>query len=242
MNFKQTILALTILVTVFSACKKDKATEPEKVADFTQVSKYIKKYNNGVIEVTQLPIPDTTAANRRKWTLFSFDKMDFVDAAKVKTADWDFGFQAREVSVISANNGITSDEESPYHESPARVYLKSFFGKFEEATEVPAALNFDTDYDDYNVIGTAGENIKDYNQFPFYWAYYSLNVDKEPTHLIPYTNNYSIFKLTDGRYVKFQMINTYNNAPEKNNPKSSKGYLSFRYFISKAGSKDLKTK
>lgn len=243
MNIKQILtLTLALSITAFTSCKKDKDPEPEVKPDFEQVSKYVKKYNNGVIEVTQLPIPDTTDANRRNWTFFSFEKIGFVTIDKSKTAEWDFGFQSRSIHAIWANNGITGDEEAISWEGAGRVYVKSIFSKFDDLEKVPDGLNFETQYNDYNVIGVAQENRQEYTQFPFYWAYNEYNIDKEFTHMIPFTNNIHLFKLTDGRYVKLQVINTYNNTPDKNSPKSRPGYVSFRYYISKAGSTDLKTK
>ncbi|MES2454663.1 MAG: HmuY family protein [Bacteroidota bacterium] len=243
MNIKQILaLTLTISITALASCKKDKDPEPEVKPDFEQVSKYIKKYNSGVIEVTQLPIPDTTDANIRSWTLFNFDKMEFVASSKIASGEWDFGFQGKTVSVIWANNGLTGDEESPNWEGPGRVYVKSFFSKFDDMEKVPDGVKFEVLDNSRNVIGSAAENRQEYTQFAFYWAYNEYNIDKEFSHKVPFTNNIHVFKLTDGRYVKIQLINTYNNTPDKNSVKSRPGYLSFRYYISKAGSTDLKTK
>jgi heme-binding HmuY-like protein len=242
MNLKSTALVLLTSLSVLTACKKDKDPEPEPKPDFEQVSKYIKKYNNGVIEITRMPVPDTTATNRRAWAYFSFDKMEFVSKDKVMTKEWDMGFQGRTVYVITGNNGIAGNEEDLYWQNESRVYIKSFFSKFDDFNAVPANIDLTKDYDAYNVISSAQENLPVYTQFPFYWAYYNYNIDKEFTHLVPYTNCIHLFKLTDGRYVKLQLINTYNNEPEKNSPSSRPGYISMRYYISKAGSTDLKTK
>jgi len=242
MNIKKPILAALFLASIFSACKKEKTEiKEEEKPDFEQVSKYIKKYNSGIIEITQLPIPDTTDANIRSWTLFNFDKMEFVANSKIASADWDFGFQGKTVSVVWANNGLTGDEESPNWEGPGRVYVKSFFSKFDDMEKVPDGVKFEVLDNSRNVIGSAAENRQEYTQFAFYWAYNEYNIDKEFTHKVPFTNNIHIFKLTDGRHVKLQLINTYNNTPDKNNPKSRPGYITMRYFISKAGSTDLKT-
>lgn len=243
MNFKNTIVVTLFSVTIFSACKKETPAVPgQEKADFVQVSKYIKKYNNGVIEITQMPIPDTTETNRRTPAYFSFDKMDFVPNDRVMTKEWDMGFRGRTVYVIYGNNGIAGDEEDLYWQNESRVYVKSFFSKFDEFNKIPAGVDLEKNYDDYNVISTAQQNIPDYTQFPFYWAYYNYNIDNEYTYLTPYTHVVHAFKLTDGRYVKLQIINTYNNIPDKNNPKSRPGYISMRYFISKAGGTDLTTK
>lgn len=239
MNLKNTILVLALSAACLTACKKDNGEKEPEQAQFEQVSKYIKKYTTGLVEVTQLPLPDTIS--RRARSYFSFDKMDFVDASKVMTQEWDFHIRGLEASVIWPNNGVTVDEEQPWYENTARVNVKSIFKKFDEVNEVPSDMVFDNDKNN-NVISTAGYDREPYTLSAFYWAYDAYDIDGVHTHYIPYTNRTHIFKLTDGRYVKFQMINTYNNTPDKNSATSRKGYLSFRYIISKAGSKDLKTK
>lgn len=51
-----------------------------------------------------------------------------------------------------------------------------------------------------------------------------------------------VVRTDKGLYVKLQLQNIYKDAPELPTPKSEIGYISFRYFIQKDGSRSLLTK
>lgn len=238
MTIKKTIFLLALSAVGFTACKKDKIEEEPVQPDFEQVTKYIKKYKSGVIEFSKYPVDsvDITAKG-----FFNFDKMAFISPDKVKTSEWDMVIDNGYATVIYPNNGVSAEEESAWFGNSSRIMVNHVLKSFDDVDAVPADLVFGNDRN-VNAIGVGEKGTEPYLSTPVYWGYFAYDIDGNATHVVPFTGRTSIFKLADGRYVKFQMINTYNNEPDKNSATSKWGFCSFRYFISKAGSTDIKTK
>ncbi len=226
-----------LLILAFSACKKDDEPMPESEPDFVQVDQYTKRYNNGVVEVSYLPV-DETRSNSKKYDYYNFDKAAMVahGGDELVGVDWHIAFY---VSMAVKPNNLGDDYawDMPWYEkTQSTIVVAGVADDFDNVKEVP--------------------NNVDYNQLPFYlvpalegnknelmvWATQVSNTEtQESLYIKPIKRTY-FFKLDAGRVVKFQFINCYQNKPEENNASSKIGYLSFRYFISKANSTDVKTK
>lgn len=229
------LFVAAVSLSLFAACKKDKTAEPTPEPDFTEVSKYVKKYKNGAVEVTKYPM-DTTNITDRKY--FNFDKMAFVDASKAKTNEWDIAFETLYALTILPNNG-KANENFPWFGNTTNVVVGGIIKPYDELTAIPDDFTFPAKLTN---LTTAEFDNTETRKSLITWANEVYNTDGEFSHLVIWKGRSFIWKLNDGRYVKFEMINSYNNAPEKNGLKSRPGYLSFRYFVAKAGSKDVNTK
>lgn len=236
MNKIKSVLVLLILSAgCLMACKKDKAAEPIQEPDFVQVSPQIKKYKNGMVEVTRLPMPDLKDPSSRGF--FNFDKMSFVDAGKVKTKEWDIVFESLYAATVFPNNG-TTEEEFPWFGNDAKVQFSGIVKPFDEVTALPDNFVFPGGKSN---LSTAEFDNDESRKNPIYWGFMAFDVDGGFSHFQAWKGKVFIWKLDDGRFVKFELSNVYNNAPDANNSKSVPGYLSFRYFVGKPGSRDLKT-
>lgn len=239
MKLKITTLLLITAAISFSACKKDKVEpEPEDQGpEFVQLSEHIKKYRNGVVEVSKYPI-DMTRKNSQKFDYFSFDENKFLPADKASSKEWHVVFRAL-LSNPVANAG--SVPNSPWTGNGSDVRVGGLLRNFDEVSTVdPSALTFTGNL-------SMSINIYSYSEVPYeqaaaYWAKEQYDELGTFTMLKPDPNRTFIFKLNDGRYVKFQNINIYKDDVDKLSPASEKGFLSFRYFVAKAGSTDVKTK
>lgn len=234
-KIKSTLFMLTLSMGCLMACKKDKTPEPVPEPEFVEVSAHVKKYKNGTIVVNKLPMPDLKDISTRGY--FNFDKMAFVDAGKLKTKEWDIVFEGLYAGTVFPNNGNT-EEDFPWFGNAAKVIFSGIVKPFDEVTALPDNFVFPTGKTN---LSTAESNTEIARTNPIYWGYTTLDVDGGFSHFGVWKGKTFLWKLDDGRVVKFELINVYNNAPEENNIKSVPGYLSFRYFIGKAGSKDLKT-
>lgn len=233
---KSTLFLLILSIGCLTACKKDKTPEPVPEPEFVEVAAHIKKYRNGTVEVNKLPMPDLKDPGSRAF--FSFDKMAFVDAGKVKTKEWDIVFESLYAATIFPNNGNT-EEDFPWFGNTAKVMFSGIVKPFDEVAALPDDFVFPTGKTN---LSTAESNTETGRNNPIYWGYMAFDVDGGFSHFSAWKGKTFIWKLDDGRFVKFELINAYNNAPEENSSKSVPGYLSFRYFIGKPGSRDLKTK
>lgn len=230
------IIGLIILTS--SACKKDKAPEPEvdDTPAFEQVDEYTKKYKNGVVEVTNYPI-DVTRSNARQYDFYSFDQAAFTGNLRDEPpATWDIVF--RQGLAIWLNNGEAEfNEEMSWYGNDSKVLVSGIKKPFDEVTEVPSGL----DFNEFYLVKTTSEPTQ--KDFWLNWAWDVTNTETGTAmYVTPFTDRSHIFKLTDGRYVKFQFINCHDTKPEENGANSKWGFISFRYFIAKAGSTDVKTK
>ncbi|SHG35633.1 HmuY family protein [Pedobacter caeni] len=234
-KIKSILFMLTLSMGCLVACKKDKTPDPVPEPEFVEVSAHVKKYKNGTVVVNRLPMPDLKDISTRGY--FNFDKMAFVDAGKLKTKEWDIVFEGLYAGTVFPNNGNT-EEDFPWFGNAAKVIFSGIVKPFDEVTALPDNFVFPTGKTN---LSTAESNTEIARTNPIYWGYTTLDVDGGFSHFGVWKGKTFLWKLDDGRVVKFELINVYNNAPEENNIKSVPGYLSFRYFIGKAGSKDLKT-
>ncbi len=237
MNLKLTTLIWLMAVISFSACKKDEATS-DPVPESEKLTEYVTRYKNGVIEVNNYPI-DMTRSNGKKRDYFSFDDHAFLPLDKAAGLEWDILFSGAN-TFIYTNDG-TFDEESAYYGNTSAVRVCGIKKNFDEVnTVVPAELNFTSGTSfaiiPYSPIATPFAELKQY------WSELIFTEAGNVSHLKPDPNRCFIIRLNDGRYVKFQYINIYKNPAAENSATSEKGFLSFRYFIAKAGSTDVKTK
>ncbi|WP_316789156.1 HmuY family protein [Pedobacter frigoris] len=239
MNLKATTLLLLLTIGSFTACKKDKAAEPEPDLgpEFVQLSDHIKKYRNGVVEVSKYPI-DMTRKNSLKLDYYSFDENKFLTADKATSKEWHIVFRGFN-SPFNTNAGSVAN--SPWTGNGSDVRVSGILKKFDDVSTVNAGeLNFAAPL-------STGVLAYMYSEVPYaqasgYWAKELYDELGEFTHLDIDPNRTFIIKLNDGRYVKFQYINMYKDDVGKITAASEKGFLSFRYFVAKSGSTDIKTK
>ncbi len=239
---------IALFIFAFSACKKDSEPTPvpEPESDFEQVDQYTKKYKNGVVEISYYPM-DITLPTTSQYAYYSFDKMGFIKSVDPKTDNWDIVFQSLSSAYYgtfachygkASSNGILWATGTDAFNVKGGYILKTFY----ELETVPADFTYSMSTKSGIV---AGSGTKDDPAFANGAAigYFVNNTETGlPIYMVKYTNKCYIFKLTDGRFVKFDLINVYNNKPADNNKDSKPGYLSFRYYVAKAGSTDVKTK
>lgn len=140
--------------------------------------------------------------------------------------------------------------------------------KFEEVTEAPdpekkiynrrisTTGTFFKSIKGYEYIITQGDGEYDWGEQVYYddrkapigWLISEYYKDKDKKEddkkvflqkVLP--NRTFVFRTNEGSYVKLEIQNIYKDNPEIPTPKSEKGYLSFRYFIQKDGSRNLNT-
>jgi hypothetical protein len=239
MKLKITTLLLITAAMTFSACKKDKTEpEPENLGpEFVQLSEHIKKYRNGVVEVSKYPI-DMTRKNSLKNDYFSFDENKFLTEDKANSKDWHIVIRGFNSLIVTNNSTVLN---APWTGNGSDVRTSGLLRNFDEVNNVEAAaLDFAGPYS--TAIGAYSYHDLPYEQVPAFWAKEQYDELGDFTFLKPDPNRTFIIKLNDGRYVKFQYINIYKDDVDKLSPTSEKGFLSFRYFVAKAGSTDVKTK
>ncbi|MBE9586192.1 HmuY family protein [Mucilaginibacter sp. JRF] len=231
---------ITLFILAFSACKKDDATEPKgedkpTEPEFEQVDQYTKKYTNGMVEVTNYPI-DMTRSNARLYDFYSFDEAKFTGNLRDEPpATWDIVF--RSGVLVWLNNGeVEFNQEMNWYGNDSRVLVSGVNQSFEDVSAVSSGLNFNEAWS----VGVTNEPTQ--KDYLFNWAWQVSNTETgEALYFEPAADRTYIFKLTDGRYVKFQFVNCMDTKAEDNSASSKTGFLSFRYIIAKAGSTDVKT-
>lgn len=233
---------ITLILISGTACKKTTPSAPDvdDIPEFVQLDQYTKKYKNGVVEVTYLPVDTTRKAGEIR-DYYNFESSKMISADQVLTDKWDIAFQGR-YSYSVYHNLSKTNVNQPWRNPDGIIKVSYAFvlKNFDEVNEVSTDLEFEST-DQGPAMGT-GADIT-YEKYGNAWAYDVADPEvNEFLYTIPFKNKTTIFKLNDGRYVKFQYINNYNNKPEENSVKSKRGSLSFRYFIAKKGSTDLKTK
>lgn len=235
---------LIVLAAVIFACKdknNDVTPEPKPDEDTTPVvvtpkdsviDTYTTLKANGVIEVKDLPALKGTDANYAEYSLYSFEKMKLVGVGEdsMRTAGWNLAFSNATGIDVMINWGGTA----PYYwdvldqvaGNPSDIKTISFRDTtFDAVTTAPLAVDTLHQY-----ALTMGEEV--------------MNTETGLLDHYKFVNSVVVFKLNDGRYMKFQYISYYKGAPA--NPtaqdhRDNKGYWSFRYYIAKEGSKDLST-
>ena len=239
MNLKTTTLLCLLAICSFSACTKEDVVEPKPDLgpEFVQLSEHIKQYRNGMVEVTKYPI-DMTRKNSLKLDYYSFDEHKFLAAEKATSKDWHIVFRGFN-SPFNTNSGTIAS--SPWTGNGSDVRVAGILKKFDDVTVVNATeLNFTGPLS--TGVGAYMYSEVPYPQAAGYWAKELYDELGDFTYLDIDPNRTFILKLNDGRYVKLQYINMYKDEIGKITVDSEKGFLSFRYFVAKAGSNDVKTK
>lgn len=240
-------LSLFVLfIFAFSSCNNDDDKEPEP--NFVQIDEYTKKYKNGVVEVSYYKVPTKEPIAGKTYQFYNFDKMAFMDVKDPKTENWDIVFTDATVSkdiygVInchyskaSSNNIIWATGTDAFNVTGGFI-LKPF----DELETVPEDFTYSMSTKSAGLTGAALFDDPGYLNGSSCGYFVNDRETEKPLYMMMYTNKCHIVKLNDGRLVKFQYINSYNNKPEDNNKDSQRGYLSFRYYIAQAGSRDVKT-
>jgi|GEM_PF-826645 len=230
---------------LFGACSKDDdQTPPEEPKEaFTIINEYTKQDTNGVVYVTNYPIDQTAvlddaAQSLSGYTYFDFNTNQFVPIDQViSPTAWDIAFKGKDGGDIYFNGfGMNNNfYENPPNGDVRVAYLR---GDFDELTEVPEESAFTHRY---YILRNDEAYASQYFQT---WAI-TEGTATEVTNAIPIENNLYVFKLTDGRYVKFKMISNYKGGttePTEDDYKNNQGYLTFKYYVSEEGSIDLTTK
>jgi hypothetical protein len=231
LQFKYAFLTLCLTGAMF-ACKDDKDTDVKPVDEKKDsiVNENVTIKANGVVEINSLPVPATSTLN---YNLFSFTKMGLVGAKEdsINTASWDLAFRGAGL-IMAPNWGGTApdywDGVDKFAMNASDVMVVGYEDTtFDAVTTAPAASAF---------IHTVGMDVSQpvYNTESGELIYFNF-----PKNLV------HVFKLNDGRYVKFQYISIYKGAPATptaENYKNDFGYWTFKYFISAKGSTDLTTK
>ncbi|MCD0490511.1 HmuY family protein [Pedobacter sp. MC2016-14] len=257
MKISKYIFFASIAFALFiTSCKENDALEPvPEEPEFVQVSQYIKKYKNGIVEVSFLPV-DITRSNGRMRDYFSLDSMKFLPEDKyLKTNKWDIVFRGRYSSEVYANYSQTLNFNYPWYDLSLYndVSFTYVIQNFDDVTSVTdnmlLAHGPNPEDQQGNITGTGGsDNLTNAENYQHYlnsvaWAYDTYNSETgDLLYSTPYANKTWVLKLHDGRYAKFQFINNYDTKPTENNANSQRGFLSFRYYIAPSGSKNLNTK
>ena len=225
------LLTLCLLSALF-ACKKDKNNEitPARGSKDTIVNEYVTIKANGVVEINSLPYPQISTL---KYNLFSFDSMALVGNVEdsIHTAAWDIAFKGNGTT-FSPNWGGTApdygDAVTKFAGNPSDVSCITYTDTtFDAITAAPPAAVLIHSLS-VNVTNTVYDNETG-----------ELKYIGFPKGVV------TVLKLNDGRYVKFQFVSIYKNAPDTITPEIYQNdirYFTFRYFVSKKGSTDLSTK
>ena len=233
---KYTLLTIALLFGL-SACKKDEPIQEEIVPEPKEVivNEWVTIDKKGIVNVKDMKIE----SSRRVYIYFSLDSMRIVPAEKAKTSEWDIAFFNFYAANVYANAGYTANVDAPYYQGPGNASLAFVEQNFDDVTTAPADDQFDA-------TGRLPLHIKGNEaELPAHWAHWVINEKGASTHIIPYANKTLVVRLTDGRYAKLQYQSNYKgsllNATPEDHTDDKLGYVTFRYFISKKGSKDLTT-
>lgn len=157
------------------------------------------------------------SATTGRYTFFSFKNNAIVPHSDSATSGWDIGFNSTTIIV----NGGTS--------GPGSAAVLVWTGIYSDLSEAPADgyKQDDKNATPPNAIPTgSGKGWYNYNDI---------------THVIsPIPGRVLVFKTTDGKYVKMELISYYKDAPA--NPVGTEPYrfYTFRYAYQEDGSRTLK--
>lgn len=251
MTTKKNLLAYLFtglfITCITGACSKSDAPVPEEEEkeEFTIINAYTKQDTNGVVYVTDYPLNPALISDDNfsydAYTYFDFNTHAFVSVDKAKSpTDWDIAFNGKDGSEIFTN-GFTFNNrfEDPLEGDNYIAYLR---GDFDTFSTVPQESEFTHRW--LLRKGTADE-IKNSSIPNQYWATLDLSEQLGTLNVTPIADQLAVYKLTDGRYVKFKMISIYKGAltnPTQDDYKTNRGYISFKYYITEEGSTDLTTK
>lgn len=230
------------LATVIFACKdKDNDVKPTPEPDTDTVPVVVEPKDsivdvyttikvNGVVEVKDFP--SLKGSDYAEFSLFSFDKMKMIGKGmdSAKTIGWDLAFSNQSGIDVVPNWGGTAPDFWDGPDLPAGNLsdIKAVIYEdttFDAVTTVPAEDKFDHAF---NITNATNVDNNETGAFAYYLFFKPIIV----------------FKLNDGRYVKFQFTSFYKGAPEKPTAQThinDKGYWTFKYYIAPKGSKDLTT-
>ncbi|QES89697.1 HmuY family protein [Rhizosphaericola mali] len=151
------------------------------------------------------------------------------DSSKYLSSDtaWDIAFTAQYNSTVQPNNG--SYATSPANGNSGTFIIMTENTPFDQITTAPTDAEMTSD-----AMTSVGWDQGDGQG----WFYYSLD-----NHIcVAVTNRTFIFKTSQGLYGKVEFISIYKNHPAVvTDLYWPSPYLTFRYYIQKDGSKNLRT-
>lgn len=251
MTTKKNLLAYVfagLFITFMSgACSKNDAPtiveeEEEEKEEFTIINEYTKQDTNGVIYVTDYPLDQAMisddALSYEAYTYFDFNTHAFVSINKAQSpTDWDIAFLGKEGSNIFMNGfSFNNNFEDPLEGDNRVAYLR---GDFDATVTVPEEDAFTHRFS--LQVNTAASAAETFN----IWAIGDYSAEIGTLNITPIPEHLAVYKLTDGHYVKFKMISIYQGAltnPTEEDYKTKRGFISFKYYITEEGSRDLTTK
>lgn len=169
------------------------------------------------------------------WQQFIRDAAD--SARYLKTAEWDIAFTGEMNGTVFLNNGRNSlgpAVGSPLTKSSLIMYEYGY----DFMDEAPQDEFFDSRPADNLLIGYSSQYGAGVNP----WYEYGSTFIAKP---FPYRAYYLRLQQADGtyRYGKLQLISMYKGAPESiTDPNWPNPYMTFRFFIQKDGTRNIKTK
>jgi len=242
-NLLAYLFAGLFITCITGACSKNDAPAPEEEEkeEFTIINEYTKQDTNGVVYVTDYPLDQaaiTEIHTYTDFTYFDFNSNAFVSIDKAKSpTDWDIAFKGKDGSNIFMNGfAFNNHFEDPLEGDNRVAYLR---GDFDAIETVPEESVFTHRYS--LQVNTAALAAEQYN----IWAVSENSNDNDLITFTPIPEHLAVYKLTDGRYVKFKMISIYKGAlttPTPQDYQTKRGFISFKYCITEEGSTDLTTK
>ena len=240
---------LFFAAALFAACSKDEVNKPEEevVVPPKVISECIKQdVKTGVYQVTNLPLTPTGGNYAQeivkqykvhKPLYFNFTTAAIVTEDKAAGLEWDVVFMDANTyhnSAILLNNGTINNR--PWSQNGSVVLAAYIAEDFDNVKNVPSDLNFTLKNVPPQSTSTPLASS---------WAVYSYTEAGTFSYYIPQKNLTYVIKLNDGRYVKLCVQNVYQVAditkPYESSATSVNGFITFKYFIAPAGSKDLNT-
>lgn len=244
-NLLAYLFAGLFITFITGACNKNDAPVIEEKEEFTIINAYTKQDTNGVVYVTDYPLDPAQISDDLfaydAYTYFDFNTHAFVSVDKVQSPTaWDIAFVGKDGDQLFTNGfQFNVRFEDPLEGDNRTSYLKSDFDSF---NAVPAESEFTNRWSLRPGALSTIESSSIPNQ---YWATIDLSEEVGTLNVTPIADHLVVYKLTDGRYVKFKMISIYKGAltsPTQDDYKTKRGYISFKYYITEEGSTDLTTK
>lgn len=143
--------------------------------------------------------------------------------------DWDLAFSNFYNSTVYVNDG--SRHDLPWSGNDSRHKILLVNRPYDLVDSAPSDAEFD-----HSTLSGVGM-ITDRNS-P---GWYNYNITTHLVQVVP--DRTYVLRLSDGKYAKLQFINVYKgNPPAVTDLNWPAPYFTFRYFVQKDGSKNLKTK
>lgn len=268
MKYTKIITSGLLYILLLTSCKKDDVTQPDikqEEQQYEVISEYVKRdKKTGIYQVINYPAVPTIYEHYYESIYWSFDEHIDKTIEKVKTNEWHISFLGVDIPTIYSshnsrvlgNNGTTmhirKTNTKLWKDNDSKIVGILFDKSFDEITEAPEDSEFDkqlNSYDQMPVIIAYRDYISDPSLGKDAWAFYESDPETGEIIYIPKPRKdklTAVYRLNDGRFVKFQIQNACKITDENKlfdaNEKSEPGYLTFRYFISEPGSKNLNTK